>query len=194
MPGTYLATQDGVPVSSTNGLPTTVTGTGGVVEVVPAGQGDGLTTKIALAVHSQNRLMNGASWDWQRNNTQGTILASAARTTNGTSPDQTNYNAKGVILNLDVTVASGTGGLQLRFQFKDPVSGNYVNLNVAPTAITAVGTYAYELYPGSSTAGTAGSLLVNQRTSGALPRTWRAVVQVGDASSYTYSIGYGHII
>lgn len=139
-------------------------------------------------------ISDGANIRAMLGNTQGTLLASAAGTAARVSADQTNYNAKGVILILDITVASGTGGLIPRIQIKDPVSGNYVNLNVAPTAVTATGSYAFELSPGASTAGGAGAFLVNQRTAGSLPRLWRVSVSVGDATSYTYSVGYSLIL
>ena len=137
---------------------------------------------------------NGATWDRWRNNSQGTLLASGARTASILSPQQTNYNARGVIVYLDVTVASGTGGLQVQVQAVDPVTGNRFLLNSAPTAITATGRYAYELYPGSSAAGAAGNQFVNQRTAAALPRIWLASVTHSDTSSYTYSLGYSLIV
>jgi hypothetical protein len=122
-----------------------------------------------------------------RGNTEGTILASAARTVNTSSAAQTNYNASGVLVTLNVTVASGTGGLTVRIYGIDPVSAAIYVLNAAPTAVTATGITGYELHPGSS-AGATGN--VQQRTAAMLPRNWFVFVAVGDASSYTYSIGY----
>lgn len=129
---------------------------------------------------------NGTNWDRWRNNTNGTLLVSAARTATTTAPTQTNYNAKGVIVVLDVTVASGIGGLTVQVRGKDPVTGKTFNLNGTPTVVTTTGTYAYEVYPGVS--GTNGNML--QRTSSAVPRTFDVAVFHADGSSYTYSLGY----
>jgi hypothetical protein len=146
---------------------------------------DGITgTDMGLAVVAGNYAYNGATWDRWRNNTEGTLLASAARTATTVSPDQTNYNHCGVLLYVNVTAASGTGGLTVRIAGKDPATGLYRYLNVAPTAITATGSYQFALSP--SVAG--GN--VAQATSLRLPRTWRVEVTAGDGSSYTYSIGY----
>ena len=133
---------------------------------------------------------NGSTWDRINGTQEGTLLASAARTANASSANQTNHGIKGVIAYLNVTVASGTGGLGLRFQTFDPVSGSGINLNAAPTNITATGVYAYEIRPGATTAGAAGTGNVQQRTSSAIPHTWRVTVTHADASSYTYSVGY----
>lgn len=135
---------------------------------------------------------NGASWDRERGNLEGTLLASAARTATTTGSAQTNYNARGAMLILNVSAASGTGGLTVTFLATDPVSGAQFLLNANPTAVTGTGTYVYELYPGASTAGPTGA--VAQRTAGILPRTWTVKVFHGDASSYTYSVGYELIV
>lgn len=121
-------------------------------------------------------------------NIDAQMLAASARTTAAASADQTNLGCRGVLVVLNITAASGTGGLTLLIKGKDSVSNAYYQLNASPTAIIATGIYVYELYPGSSTAGSAGTTLVNQRTAGVLPRTWRINVNVGDASSYTYSV------
>ncbi len=150
---------------------------------------DGLGTGSfggAMAVANLPFDHNGTSWDRRRNNVEATALASAARTSSTNSADQVNYNGRGVQVVLDVTAASGTGGLTVRIQGKDPVTGKYYNLNAAPTAITATGTYVYTLSPGESNAASGD---VQQRTAGALPRTWRVSVTHGDGSSYTYSVG-----
>jgi len=131
-------------------------------------------------------LFNGSTFDRQRGNHEGTLLASAARTATVACADQVNYDAKGVLLFLDVTAASGTGGLQVRIQGRDPVIGSWRNLNAAPAAVVAVGGTIYAFYPGAST----GAGDVVQATQMALPRQWRAQVTHGDATGYTYSLGY----
>jgi hypothetical protein len=145
----------------------------------------------SLMVQNRNYAYNESTFDRVRNNTQGTLLASQARTIQTGSPIQTNYNAKGVILFLNVTVASGTGGLQPKVLIVDPVSGNAIQYYADPGAITGTGLYAYVIYPGDNTPayGT-----TKQHVQTALPRTWQANVYVGDASSYTYSLGYALIL
>jgi|GEM_PF-2081880 len=133
---------------------------------------------------------NGSSWDRWRNNTEGILLVSAARTMAVSSPLQTNHNSRGVLVILSVTAASGTGGLTLNIVGRDPVSSTDYNLNVNPTAVTAIGISVYALYPNAS--GT--SIHVKQSTSLILPRTWSIYVSHADASSYTYSVGYSLIV
>jgi hypothetical protein len=152
---------------------------------------DGNTGDGVGVVHP--KLWNGGTFDRERGNIEGTLLASAARTTS-TSAGQTNYNARGVTVFLNITAASGTGGLKVRVLSVDPVSSAIVLHFEATTGITATGIYGYEMYPGATTAGTAGPSLINQRTSGVLPRIWLASVNVSDASSYTYSLGYSLIL
>lgn len=112
------------------------------------------------------------------------LLSSAARTATTTTSPQQNLKARGVLLVLNVTIASGAGGLTLRIQYKDPVSGNWGNLNSAPTTITAAAQLLYVLYPGvTATNGNA-----QQVVSFPLPRDWRVSITHGDGSSYTYSL------
>ena len=137
-------------------------------------------------------LFNGTTtYDRPRNNMDQTALASAARTATTSSADITNYNGRGVMVFLNVTAASGTGGLTLTIQAKDPVSGNYFNLNANPSAVTSTGNgTVYIVYPSTLTA--AGN--VTQSTQAVLPRTFRITVTHGDASSYTYSVGASIIL
>jgi hypothetical protein len=134
---------------------------------------------------------NGASWDRVRNNNQGTLLASAARTASINSPTQTNHNAKGIIVFLNVTAVSGTGGLVVRITGQDPANPSvFYTLNTVPAAVTATGGKAYVLYPGVTTVG--GD--VTQVNSAVLPRTFQVSVIHVDSSSYTYSVGYQLIL
>lgn len=117
-------------------------------------------------------------------NAETTLLASAARTTTQVGANQTCLGGKGVRLVLNVTSASGSGGLVVRVNGVDPTSGVTYQLNASPTAVTAIGTTVYDLYPGIGAA--AGG--ITQTTSQVLPRTFRVDVTVGDATSYTYSL------
>src|SRR4051794_12106368 len=113
---------------------------------------------------------------------------SAARTASISGTAMQNPYRRGVVLTLNVTVRSGTGGLQLRVQTQDPVSGAWISMNSSPTAVIATGTFVYQFYPGVS-----GSALA-QAYGAVLPYNWRVVVTHGDATSYTYSIGYQYVI
>jgi hypothetical protein len=157
---------------------------GAAVDVQPP-DADGKAASSIVSV--ADMLYNGATHDRQRGNTEGTLLASAARTVTVLSAMQTNHNARGVIVILNVTAASGTGGLSVAVW--DGIFG--VVFLSATTPATAIGVDGYELYPGS-TGAVSGNLRL--RVSGALPRTWQAVVTVGDASSYTYSLNYSLVV
>jgi hypothetical protein len=150
--------------------------------------GDGLpVTGLTSMLPS---LWNGATHDRQRGNTEGTLLASAARTVATASATQTNHNARGVIVWLNVTAVPGSGGIAVAVAGVDPTSGQPYQMNATATTVTANGKYAYELYPGATGTG----VEVAQRTSGALPRTWYVAINVGNAASYTYSVGYSLIV
>lgn len=154
----------------------------GTVSLTGSTLADGTSTSIA------NQGYNGTTYDRWRNNAEGTLLASAARTTTASSSNQTNYNARGVMIFLNVTVASGTGGLTVRINGIDPVSGALRGIPTAPTIVTAVGHYNYVMYPGASGG------VVSSVSALPLPRSWMVQVSAGDASSYTYSIGYSLIL
>jgi hypothetical protein len=145
--------------------------------------GVGLPVETAL-------LFNGATFDRQRGNTEGTLLASAARTATTSSSIMVNYNARGVAIILNVTVASGTGGLQARVVGINPVTAGTYTVASNMTAIVATGVYIVEIYPGIT--GTGGNVV--QRNAGILPRQWQGQVVHGDASSYTYSLGYALVL
>lgn len=175
-----INTDDGKAVGTSNPLPTQLMGSN-VTDAKTPGAGD---------VGSLRMGYNGATWDRWRNNVQGALLASAARTAALASATQTNYNARGVKVILDITVASGTGGLTIYIFEHDPVTDKGVFI-LQGASVTATGTYMYELYPGASAAATG---KVNTRVSATLGRTWHVYVSVGDGSSYTYSIGYQLIV
>ena len=107
------------------------------------------------------------------------------RTATWTSPTYESKTEAGILVALDVTAASGTGGLTLRINAHDLAGSTVVPLNTAPTAVTAIGTTSYALYPFGAISGA-----VTQSTSGYLPRMFSISVTAGDSSSYTYSLGY----
>jgi hypothetical protein len=128
----------------------------------------------------------GTTWDRWRNNTEGTLLASAARTANGLSPNQTNYNARGVILHFNCTAAGATGGITLLFGYIDPVSGTRYEIT-GPKLTTTTGFRTMVIYPSATTGAT-------NNINFAVPRAWFAIVRPDDGASYTYSVGYSLIL
>ena len=158
------------------------------------GNADGqavVTNSPGFLTTARTSLFNGATWDRQRGNTEGTLLASAARTANALSPTQTNHNARGVLVMVDVTLA-GTGNLTPSIRAIDPISGNtYVLLSGGP--ITASGRWGFLVYPGAPTVAFGASGTV-QSVGHALPRTWYVSIISGDGSSWTYSIAFSTIV
>lgn len=137
---------------------------------------------------------NGTGTDLALNNIQAVLVLSGVRTTAPAIATQSNLNHRGVLLFLNVTAASGTGGLTVRLQAIEPVTGTaVVNLLTAAAAVTATGLYTYALYPGlPSPAVALGGVTMAQN--GVLPRVWTAAVSLGDTSSYTYSLSYALIL
>lgn len=124
---------------------------------------------------------DGSSWFqaaklW-RNNTEGTLLTSAARTTSGNSADVTIYNGAKLAVFLDVTAVSGTSPtLDVSVKVKDPASGKYFEV-AAFTQKTAVGSEAVFIGGGAD---------VEFPT-----RTFRVEYTIGGTDpSFTFSIGY----
>ena len=123
---------------------------------------------------------NGTTWDRQRNNTELTLLASAARTVTTDSADQTNFNGRGIHVVVDIT-AGAVLSLVVTIQGKDPVSGKYYTL-LASAALTGVSTTVLRVYP-------ALLAVANTIANDIVPRTWRVDVAAGNATSATYSVG-----
>lgn len=112
------------------------------------------------------------------------LLASAARTATTSSPALRNRYHRGIHLVLDVTAASGTGGLTLKVQQVDRDTGKTVDLLVDGSAITATGTYGFQMALSEGAAGNG----IRAAASRALPTDWQVTVTHGDTSSYTYSL------
>ena len=143
------------------------------------------TGSNGLLTISRNSAFNGTTWDRWRNNTDLTLLASAARTATLQSSDQTNYNGCGVHVVLDVTNA-GTGSITLTIQAKDALSGKYYTL-LAGAAVTTNSTNVYKVYPGLAAS-------ANVSANDLLTRTWRIDVTHNNANSITYSVGASVIL
>jgi len=131
---------------------------------------------------------NGTGTDLVLNNIQLVLVPSGARTVAPAIATQACLNHRGVLLFLNVTAASGTGGLTVRIQAIEPVTGMaVVNLLTAAAAVTATGLYTYALYPGlPSPAVALGGVTMAQN--GVLPRVWTATVTPSTTDSWTYSL------
>jgi hypothetical protein len=156
------------------------------IDVISAGEDDISNGTNSTPVTNFNYLFNGSTWDRKRNNTEETVLASAARTATVNSADFVNYNARGVHVIIDVTAITATPVLTPKIQGKDPVSGNYYDILIG-TDITATGTTVLKIYPGVSAL--AGGSAVD-----ILPRTWRVRIEHADADSATYSVGANLVV
>lgn len=117
----------------------------------------------------------------------GTIYPSAARTATPAAVTLINPGYRGVVLSLDVTIASGTGGLTVNVSQIDPATGEAMAINGGGAAITTVRAATYWVCAGAS--GSTGA--IHDLTAVPLPPgSWQVQVAHGDASSYTYSLGY----
>lgn len=136
-------------------------------------------TGVGIRTFSHN--YNGSTWDRPYNNTEVTLLASAARTTTQTSADIVNYNFKKLTVVLDMTVV-GTGSVTVSINGKDSASGKYYNI-LTGAAITTNSTNRYRV--GENLAAVANSIAQDY-----LPRVIQIVVTANNANTATYSVGY----
>ena len=121
---------------------------------------------------------------------QGQLLGSATRTATVSSDtqrvDETMNSDAQLVVFLNVSAASGTGGLTLTIEGLDPVSATWFRMLTGAGLITT-GKRAYVLGPGSSATAAAD---ITGAVPAPVPESWRVTVTHGDASNYTYSVGY----
>lgn len=120
----------------------------------------------------------------------GTLLASAARTASTSTASIDLSGFRSLVLFLNISAASGTGGLRLFVEYQDPISGLWRTPVVIPSAaVTSVQMVPVLIGPGL---GTLSSASVALGGIGGLPLSsqMRVTVSHGDASSYTYSLGF----
>jgi hypothetical protein len=136
---------------------------------------------------------SGSGFDRWRNNTEGTLLASAARTSTSATPTQTNHNAKGVMLTLNITGnPGGTETLTLWLQYFQE-TGAHSEIVKLTTESGINGGYRLVVYPGVSlTPDANGTKNIFKNT--VLPRSWVAKVVPSGTGSWTYSLGYSLIL
>lgn len=132
-------------------------------------------------------LLENVPVDAVRHPLEFTILASAQRSAETyNSDDIINPGFRGFALFIDVTAETGTSTIDVKLQYKDPVSGSYVDLTGGSLAqITDTGTFMLLVYPGAGD-GDAGT--DNLVVSAPLPRIFRVVHTVG-GTDFTFSSG-----
>lgn len=121
----------------------------------------------------------------------GTALASGTRSSTTASSDIDTSGIRGVVVYLFVSVASGTGGLRIGIRGRDPVTNNYMQLALTNTANVGIGNQVAVF--GQAVGTTSGASIgasVNGSVGTFLPDLIRIEIQHGDASPYTYSVGY----
>lgn len=113
-----------------------------------------------------------------------TAFASAARTTTANSADITvGSQHRGFLAHLDITAASGTPTLDVKFQYKDTVSGKYTDMPGTTFAQqTGAATLTLLAYPGIGET-------ANREVSVAVGMLVRAVATIGGTTpSFTFSL------
>lgn len=146
--------------------------------------GDAITSAYyPLRVISHKVGYDGTQWQRWRNNTECTLLDSAARTVTTNSPDQINYNHKGLFIMINVSAISSTPSITARLEMKDSISGLYSAITVWSSPITAVGVYVIALYPHLTDVAGVYHLACDT----ILHRTWRLRINHGNVNSITYS-------
>lgn len=129
-------------------------------------------------------LFNGTNFDRARNNTELTLLSSAARTADTNSSDTVNYNWRGGHFVINITVL--TTSVIPTIQAKDPISGTYYSLLVG-ASIAATGITILKVYPGIVA-------VANASASDVLPRTFRISMDHLDATTMTYSVAFVGVV
>lgn len=113
-----------------------------------------------------------------------TIFPSAARTATANSPDQSWPGFKAAVFVLDISAVSGvTPTLDVKIQYQDHISGNYVDIPGAAFAQkSATGTDSLLLFPGVAET-------ANREVSVSQGEVWRAVATIGGGTpSFTFSL------
>ena len=168
-----------LPLLSTVSLVGTITTLSQFVASAAAAHATANPTTTGVRSFGMN--YNGSTWDLALNNSEATLLASAARTTTQTSADIVNYNAQELIVVLDMTVV-GTGSVTVSIDGKDSASGKYYNI-LTSAPITTNSTNRYRV--GRDLVAVANTVAQDY-----LPRVFRIVVTANNANSATYSVGY----
>lgn len=122
----------------------------------------------------------------------GVLLASAARTADAFSDAQMNdAGYKGILILFDVTAETGTAVVTPKLQYYNaaPATAEWEVWKTG-TALSATGETQWIIYPVYDL-GTALGLTLE--TAAPLPINWRLFMDVADADSLTYSVGYQYL-
>ena len=121
----------------------------------------------------------------------GTLLASAARTVDTYGPEMNNNKGyKGILLVCDCTVDGG-GTVTPRLQYLNPATKEWeVYKTGTAAAVGATGETQWIIYPLD---GLATALGLTLETPAPIPMVWRLFMDVADANSMTYSVGYQYL-
>lgn len=127
--------------------------------------------------------------------TRGTLLASATRTATTSTAEQNWSGKRAVFFFLNVSSASGTGGLTFLLEYQDPITSTWIPV-CAQSAAAAVTTGLRPFMVGQGiaagnnmTLSPAGLGTIGDRGM-ALSSKTRVRITHGDATNYTYSLGY----
>ena len=130
-------------------------------------------------------LFNGTTWDRNRNNSNQTVEASAARTATVAGAMVTNFNSAGAVITINVTAVSGTAPtLVAKLQYSPDNGTTWFDYDSKTTTatISAIGTYILKIYPGVS------AEVANSVVGLPIPRTFRMYYTIGGTTpSYTFT-------
>lgn len=156
-----------------------------------AAAADGYANPTITHEGADSFLFNGSTWDRNRNNSNQTIDASAARTASVAGATATNFNSSGAVVTINVTAVSGTTPTLVgKLQFS-PDNGttwfDYDSKTVTAT-ISAIGTYILKVYPGLTTE------VANSAVGLPVPRTLRMYYSIGGTTpSFTFATYFNWI-
>ena len=119
-------------------------------------------------------------------NFEGTAFESTARTATATSDDLNNHSYRYLTIFVNVSADSGED-VTPRVEIKEIVSGSYDIIWTAAAAISAVGTFIYQLGPGLLAA-VDGDYVDTENV--VVPKTFRIVMSHAGSTSITYSVTY----
>ena len=150
-----------------------------------AAAADGYTNPTITHEGADSFLFNGATWDRERNNSNQTVEASAARTASVAGATVTNFNSSGAVVTINVTAVSGTTPTLVgKLQFSPDNGGTWFDYDskTVTATISAIGTYILKIYPGLT------AEVANGAVGLPVPRTFRMYYTIGGTTpSFTFA-------
>lgn len=149
----------------------------GTLQASVVGSGDSMASQTGLASINFQELYNNSSFDRQRNNTTGSVIAAGATTSNA-GVSTTTYNAsKAVII---ANISAFTSG-SLTVAINGITSSGYSYPILTSTALSATGVTPLRIFPGATPS-------ANATANDMVPRTLQVVTTV--SGTLTYGIDY----